>query len=111
MAAQNSNSKIENFKTKNPQTSQSNFGMNSNQKMLQASSGNNAMSSSSKKDIYKTGQNDKNCGYNSSTQNSQSFKREDKRSVTQNNINIGTMVGNLHLGPSISISSRYNSKR
>jgi hypothetical protein len=68
----------------------------------------------SSKDMYKSSsssQSGATSGY-SSTKNSQTFKKEDKRTVTQNNINIGTMVGNLHLGPSFTLSSsRYQSKR
>ena len=48
---------------------------------------------------------DKNSSYNY-TKNSHSDKRADSKSVIQNNINIGTMVGNLHLGPSMTMSGK-----
>ena len=48
---------------------------------------------------------DKNSSYNY-TKNSRSDKRADSKSVIQNNINIGTMVGNLHLGPSMTMSGK-----
>jgi hypothetical protein len=31
--------------------------------------------------------------------------KKDKKSVVQNNITIGTLIGNLHIGPSFSASS------
>ena len=52
---------------------------------------------------------DKNSGYNNNcnyTKNSYSSKRTDSKSVVQNNINIGTMFGNLQLGPSMTMSSK-----
>jgi hypothetical protein len=42
----------------------------------------------------------------SSTTNVQTLKRVDKKSVTQNNIKIGTLVGQLHIGPSFTIAKR-----
>ena len=48
---------------------------------------------------------DKTSSYNY-TKNSESAKRTDKKSVVQNNINIGTMVGNLHLGSSMTMSGK-----
>ena len=38
----------------------------------------------------------------SATSNKQSSVKKDKKSVIQNNIRIGTMIGNLHVGPSFS---------
>ena len=40
------------------------------------------------------------------TKNSSVSKRTDSRSVVQNNINIGTMVGNLQLGTSMTSSNK-----
>ena len=41
----------------------------------------------------------------SATKNKQSSVKKDKKTVVQNNINIGTLIGNLHIGPSISASA------
>ena len=41
----------------------------------------------------------------STTKNKQSSVKKDKKTVVQNNINIGTLIGNLHIGPSFSASA------
>jgi hypothetical protein len=66
--------------------------------------------SNGKNDLYKA--NGGGCSNYNTSSTSKTSTWSDKRSVTQNNIKIGTMVGNLHLGPSFTISgARFQTKR
>jgi hypothetical protein len=79
--------------------------MNSLQK---SNSSKNNYSSNNQMQHYKPGSSS---SYNS-IKNESSYQRSDRRTIVQNNINIGTLVGNLQLGPSMTLSSNsYSHKR
>ena len=83
-------------------------GYKDNSKMLQNTSKDYSMAipkNKSYQDDKRSSVKDHNSSYNY-TKNSYSSKSTDTKSVVQNNINIGTMFGNLQLGPSMTLSGK-----
>jgi hypothetical protein len=62
-----------------------------------------------REDNRRRGMSDRTTNY-SATRNKQSSVKKDKKSVVQNNITIGTLVGNLHIGPSFSAMSSMSNR-